>query len=80
MEDNHEFYSADESLFTHHKNEQIWVLDIVNTNTKYFRILASKNRDADTLQEFISKFVPAGNNIVTDGWTGYNFLNKNGYN
>ena len=43
MEDNHEFYSADESLFTHHKNEQIWVLDIVNTNTKDFKILASKN-------------------------------------
>ena len=56
IEDNDEFYAADESLFTHHKNEKIWVLDIVNTNTKDFRILVSKNRDPDTLQEFITKF------------------------
>ena len=48
IEDNEEFY-ADESLFTHHKNEQIWVLDIVNTNTKDFRTFASKNPEADTL-------------------------------
>ena len=56
IQDNNDFYAADESLFTHHNNEQIWVLDIVNTDTKDFRILTVKNRDSDTLQNFITKF------------------------
>ena len=67
IQDNNDFYAVDKSLFTHHNNEQIWVLDIVNTDTKDFRILTVKNHDSDTLQNFITKFVPTGNNIVTDG-------------
>jgi len=74
-----EFFACDESLFTKYNNEQIWVLNIINTSTKEFRILATKNRDGNTLKKFIMKYVPPGNNIVTDGWSGYNFLNRNGY-
>ena len=51
IENNDEFYAGDESFFTHHNNEQIWVLDIVKTNTKDFRIVVIKNRDSGTLKE-----------------------------
>ena len=33
-----EYYSADESLFTHIKGKQIWVLDIINTINQEYRI------------------------------------------
>ena len=43
MEDNDEFYVAEESLFIHHSNEQIQVLDIIYTNAKDPRTLTAKN-------------------------------------
>ena len=39
----------------------------------------TKNRDTETLQKFICKYVSPGNNIVTNGWKGYNFLSNIGY-
>lgn len=54
-------------------------MNIVNTNSKEFRIVATTSRGGAILKKFITKFVPPGNNIVTNDWTGYNFLNDNGY-
>ena len=55
-------------------------MNIVNTNSKEFRIVATTTgREGDILKKFITKFVPPDNNIVTDGWVSYNFLNDNGY-
>lgn len=74
-----EYFATDESLFTHIKGKQIWVLNIINTATKEFRIMVTLNRDTANLKKFITYFVPAGNNIITDKWSAYNFLNELGY-
>ena len=29
------------------------------------------------MKEFITKYIPRGNNIITDGFSAYNFLNYN---
>ena len=79
IENNDEFFATDESEFTHLNGDQIWVLNLVNTTTKDFRLVVTKNRNTETLQKFICKYIPPGNNIVTDGWNGYNFLNNIGY-
>ena len=79
VENNDEFFATDESEFTHLNGDQIWVLNLVNTTTKDFRLVVTKNRNTKTLQKFICKYVPPGNNIVTDRWNGYNFLNNIGY-
>ena len=72
------YYSADESLINHYNGKQIWLLGICDNNTKEFRIEASYDRDAETLKEFITSFVKKGNNIITDGWAGYSFLDEPG--
>ena len=43
---------------------------------KDFHIVLTKNRDADTLEKFIRRMVPEGNNIVKDGWAGYNWMDS----
>ena len=64
----------DESLFTHNVNrELIWIIGIIDNQTKDFRLIASKERDNDTLKAFISKITPNGNFIITDGWDGYDW-------
>ena len=69
-------YAIDESLFTHVNNEQIWVIGIINTSDKtQFRCNYSKIRNTDYLKAFIEKYIKAGNCIISDGWSGYNFLN-----
>ena len=55
------------------------VLNLVNTNTKDFRIVATKNGDEATLRKFITKFISPSNNIVADWRRGCNFLVNNGY-
>ena len=61
------------------KSKQIWVLNIINTVNKDFRINVTLSRDTPNLKKFITYFVPPGNNIITDGWSSYNFLNELGY-
>ena len=39
------FYSCDEILFTHFNNKFIRVLNIVNANSKEFRIIATTSRN-----------------------------------
>ena len=73
------YFATDESLFTYVKGKQIWVLNIINTSNKEFRIVIALNRDTSNLKKFITFFVPPGNNIITDGWRAYNFLTELGY-
>jgi len=76
LENAHNHYSVDESLFCHDLNgKQIWVLDITENETKNFRVVVSYNRDEEILKTFISKFIPTGNIIISDAWSGYSFLN-----
>ena len=60
------YFAADESLFGHRDNTQIWILGIIETSSKKFRIEKSLSRNADTLKKFISKFVKSGNTIISD--------------
>lgn len=54
-------------------------MGLINTSSKEFRILATKNNDSQTLKNFITKFIPSGSNIITESWIGYNFLGQNEY-
>ena len=49
---------------------------LINTRNKNFRIEAVKTRDSDILEKIIRHHVGIGNNIVTDGWGAYNWMNS----
>ena len=70
------YYAIDECLFTHIKGKQIWVLNIINAMNKGFRIAVTLSWDTSKLKKFITNYVPRDNNIITDGWSAYNFLNN----
>lgn len=61
-------FSSDESLFTHHNQKQIWILGIVNNSTKEFRLEASYNRDADSMEKFLTNNAKGGNTIISNRW------------
>lgn len=44
----------------------IWVLGMAN-NTKDFRVFAAKRRDIIHLKEFIIRYIPSENRIITNG-------------
>ena len=44
--------------------------------TKDFCFVVSKIRDEYTTKEFITRYIPTGNNIVTDGWSGYDWIDR----
>ena len=78
-----EFIAVDESLFCHtYENEQIWLIGLINTRNKKFRIEAVKRRDSEIMQKIIKQHIGTGNNIVTDGWGAYGWMdaNNSGYN
>ena len=64
-------------MFGHTNGNQNWLLGIVdNSNHDDFRIDFAATRDTDSIKAFISKHVKKGNNICTDGWSGYNYLDQ----
>lgn len=75
MKDCHKQFSEDESLLSHTDNgDKIWVLGIIDNQTKEFRLNISLKRDQNALKSFITRYVEPGNTIIIDGWSGYNFL------
>lgn len=49
--DSSDYYAKDESLFTHDKNwRQIWIINIINNNTRNFRLETSLNLDSETIK------------------------------
>ena len=52
------YFAAEESLFTYINDKQIWVLDVINTATKEFRIVAALSRETNILKNFIKKYIP----------------------
>ena len=69
-----EFFSMDESLINHKKGRQIWLLGVINNQSKEFRIEGTFNRDASTIAKFIQNYIEKGNTIVFDMWAGFHFL------
>lgn len=79
-ENQNQIFSVDESEFTKNaKKENLWVLGIINNQTKEFRLETSAKRDAATMTLFIKNFVDKGNTIITDGWGAYQNLTNEGY-
>ena len=73
----HSYFTVDECLFSHKNGTQIWILWVINTQTKEFRLEATLDRSEVTLKKFITKYIEEGNSIITYGCSGYNFLNNN---
>ena len=57
-------------------NNQIWLIGLINTETKDFRIEAVLERNSEILEKIIRHHVSIGNNIITDGWSGYNWMDN----
>lgn len=74
--DAHDIVAVDESLFSHLNDEQIWYVGLINLRTNDIRLEVVENRSSQTLKTIIEKHVMNGNTIVTDNWTGYNFLDN----
>lgn len=49
---------------------------MIDNIEKDFLIEAVFNRDQNTIKQFISMYVISGNNICSDGWTAYNYLDN----
>ena len=64
----------DESMFTHINGEKIWVIGAKNNKTGNIRLDIFKTRNQNDLKIFIYNHINKNNNIITDGWSGYEFL------
>ena len=73
----HSYFAVDECLFSHKNGRKIWILGAINTQTTEFRLEATLDRSEITLKKFITKYIEEENSIITNGWSGYNFLNSN---
>ena len=58
------FISCDKSLFTHILDKQLWVVGLINSNTKELRMELTYSHDQNTLKKIIAKRIPVGNNII----------------
>ena len=58
----------DESLFTYIENKQIWVISLINIQTKEFRLIPLLKRDSTTLKTIVQIFIKRGNTIISDAW------------
>ena len=50
----------------HMKNKQVWVVGLINTETKEFRLIPIFTRDNIKLKEIIHKYINRGNTIISD--------------
>jgi len=69
----------DETLMTHHNDEQMWVLGIFDRVTKELWCFCLPDRTAETIIPIIREHVKLGCRIYTDGWASYNSLTHEGY-
>lgn len=57
------------------------IIGAISFQTKEFRLEGLEDRTISNMEIFIKKYIEPGNNIITDFWPAYNFLNyKNDYN
>lgn len=75
-ENSFQFYSTDESLFSHDINgKKLQILGVTENSSKYFRSTLAFNRDVDTLKAFITSNFAKGINLATDCWSWYDWIN-----
>ena len=68
----YDIISIDESLFVHQNNRQIWIVRLINNNTREIRLEIVENRSAETMKKIIISQIPKGNIIITDAGACYN--------
>lgn len=73
-ENNREYFAYDESKFTTQNNELIWLLDLINTETKEFLFVSTKIIEIEKIKAFITRYIPPGNHIVTEVWYSYSWI------
>ena len=66
-ENSNNYYAVNESNMAKDLKSKILCLGVKETQGPNFRIVLTLKRDAATLKRFITKFIPAGNNIISDG-------------
>ena len=69
--------NIDESMFTHSNGNKIWVVGAVNNETRNIRCDIFYTRNTADMKLFINNHIKKENNIITDGWSAYNFLDNN---
>ena len=71
------YYAVDENNMAKDlKGNKIWCLGIKEAQGPNFWIVLTRERDTATLKRFITNFIPAGNNIISKGFTGYEWINN----
>ncbi len=65
-----------ESDFVKINGNILWLIGIINTDTKHIRLEISYNRDQHIMKKIISAHVKRGNYIVSEGWTTYDWLDN----
>ena len=55
-------------MFTHIENKKIWVISLINIQTKEFRLIPLLKRDSTTLKTIVQIFIKRGNTIISDAW------------
>ena len=57
-ENGHGFYSIDESLIGHKYGKHLWLIGAINNANKDFRIECVFQRDSNSMETFIKKYIP----------------------
>ena len=71
---------ADESAFGKQKfNKQAWVIGAIERYTRRVKLEIVKDREQNTLEDFVLRTVEGGSQINTDLWRGYSELSWIGY-
>ena len=66
----------DESMFTHSNGQKIWVVGEINNKTRNIRCDIFKTRNTADMKLFINNHIKKENNIITEGWPLYAFLDN----
>ena len=70
------FFSIDERLINYIEGQQVWLIEIIDNIEKDFLLEAVFNRDESSIKKYISMYIETGNNICSDGWATYNYLDN----
>ena len=71
-----ERFATNESLFININNSPLWVIGIINTSSKKLLLEFSFNRNTHISKKIIYKHLHKGNIIVSDAWSGYNWISN----
>ena len=69
--------AIDKALFCYTtQNKKIWLIGLINTLTKYFRIEAVNERSRNNIEKIIRHNISECNSIITNDFTRYNWINN----